>query len=301
MNINHSLITKTKAFLLITLFIVDVVIVSACIIGMFSSCNNSDEEAETDATEQTPETLTIHATVQKWEDSTTTELQDSATRASYSSVSENSGNKAFSMTFQSGDNIGLFAVDEDGRVVIANQKYTYSGSSWTTENPTEYSASLRTCTFFAYYPWKETLTGAPELDNRPDITSADSFFQTALDEWYPANDQSTQALFSAQDLMIAKGTSSIPYFHEVKVTFTMTHQMGLLVTKTSLPYYDEDDPTDTWNVEQEFTTNIPYINGGYCYYFAKPNVSTTLGTKTTTVQARQIEQLYFTNGEPTKN
>ncbi len=293
MNINHSLITKTKAFLLITLFIVDVVIVSACIIGMFSSCNNSDEEAETNATEQTPETVTIHATVQKWEDSTT--------RASYSSVSENSGNKTFSTTFQSGDNIGIFAVDEDGRVVIANQKYTYSGSSWTTENPTEYSTSLRTYTFFAYYPWKETLTGAPEIDSRPDITSAETFFQTAADEWYPANDQSTQALFSAQDLMIAKGTNSVPYFHEVQVTFTMTHQMGLLVTKTSLPYYSEDDPTDTWNVDQEFTTNIPYISGGYCYYFAKPNVSTTLGTKTTTVQAGQIEQLYFTNGEPSNN
>lgn len=293
MNINHSLITKTKAFLLITLFIVDVVIVSACIIGMFSSCNNNDEEAETNATEQTPETVTIHATVQKWEDSTT--------RASYSSVSENSGNKTFSTTFQSGDNIGIFAVDEDGRVVIANQKYTYSGSSWTTENPTEYSTSLRTYTFFAYYPWKETLTGAPEIDSRPDITSAETFFQTAVDEWYPANDQSTQALFTTQDLMIAKGTNSVPYFHEVQVTFTMTHQMGLLVTKTSLPYYNEDDPTDTWNVDQEFTTNIPYINGGYCYYFAKPNVSTTLGTKTTTVQAGQIEQLYFTNGEPSNN
>lgn len=222
------------------------------------------------------------------------------TRATYSGFSESSGNKTFQTTFQSGDAIGVYACDKTGKVIITNKKYTYNGSTWNTEEPIEYITGLGNYSFFAYYPWQETLTGAPAINTTPDVSSAEVFFASVISSWTPAADQSNVTKFTAQDLMVAKGTNSMPYFHEVQVTFNLTHKMGLLVTKASLSYYDEDNPSDTWEVTQTFSPNIPYAIGSNYYFLAKPGVATTLGTKTTTVQGGQVEQLFFTNGEPSK-
>lgn len=266
--------------------------VMACLIAMACmavSCTNDDEFA---SEQQDRQTLTLDIIPEQWMKT------EPATRASYSSLSESSGNKTFSISFTSGDAIGLFAVDKTGKVIAANQKYTYSGSAWSTETPIEYVTGLKDYTFFAYYPWVSTLSGAPAVNSTPDVSSADAFFSAAVTAWTPAADQSTIAKFTGADLMIAKGTNTVPYFHEVNISFTMVHQMGLLVTKSSLSYYDIDDPSDTWSETQTFSPNIPCTINGCCYFIAKPNVATTLGSKTATVGARQVEQLYFTNGEP---
>ena len=221
------------------------------------------------------------------------------TRASYGNITEaGSGNKTFSFTFTAGYAIGLFAVDEKGKVVVANKKWTYSGSAWTTDSPLEYSATLKDHTFFVYYPWVASLASAPVINDTPSLTSALSFFSSAITAWTPAADQGSLEKFTAQDLMVGKGTVTTPYFHEVQVTFSMARQMGLLVTKNTLSYYDFNNPSDTWTVPQTFSPKVPYELNGLCYYIAKPGVATTLGSKTATVQKTQVEQLYFTNGEP---
>ena len=260
---------------------------------LLSSCSTIDD-APSDCTQNQQEKITLSITPEQWGDS------HANTRASYAAFSENSGNKTFSVTFQSGDAIGLFAVDKTGKVVVANQKYTYSGSAWTTDDPIEYVTGLGSYTFFAYYPWVSSLSGAPAVNDTPDITTASTFFADAITAWTPAADQSDNTKFTSQDLMIAKGVNTTPYFHEVQVSFTLAHQMGLLITKSSLSYYDVEDPSDTWEVEQTFSPNIPYAIGSNYYFFAKPGVATTLGTKTTSVQAGQVEQLFFTDGEPGK-
>lgn len=259
---------------------------------LFASCSLIDDDLSDSPKEQTGKaTLSLNVTPAKWDN-------DATTRASYSSLSENSGNKTFLLSFQSGDAIGLFVCDKTGKVIVANQKYTYNGSAWNTDDPIEYVTGLGNYTFFAYYPWVSSLTSAPVVNATPDLTSADSFFSSAITSWTPAADQSDVTKFTSQDLMVAKGTNSAPYFHEVQVSFTMVHQVGLLVTKPTLTYYDIDNPSDTHNVVQSFTTNIPYANGNYCYFFCKPGVATTLGDKTVTVAKGQVWQLYFSNGEP---
>lgn len=258
-----------------------------------SSCSHEDTQQRDD----NRQLITMDISFGEWGDGT---MSGDITRASYSTHSENAGNKSFPMTFTTGDAIGIFACDKTGKVAIANRKYTYNGSTWNAEEPIEYVTGLGSYSFFAYYPWQETLTGAPAINATPDVSSADSFFASVISSWTPAADQSNVTKFTAQDLMVAKGTNSVPYFHEVQVSFTMTHQMGLLVTKASLSYYDEDDPSDTWEVTQTFSPNIPYAIGSNYYFLAKPGVATTLGTKTTTVQGGQVEQLFFTNGEPSK-
>ena len=260
---------------------------------LFASCNANDDDLSNNSKENTDKvTLLLNITPDGWNNQTTT-------RASYSALAEgSSGNKTFNMSFTSGDAIGLFICDKTGKVVTANLKFTYNGSAWNTEDPIEYVTGLGSYTFFAYYPWVSSLIGAPAVNSTPDLTSADTFFASAISSWTPAADQSNVTKFTAQDLMVAKGTNSMPYFHEVQVTFNLAHKMGLLITKSSLDYYDIDDPSDTWSEEQTFSPNIPYTLNGLCYFYAKPNTSTTLGSKTATVASGQVEQLYFTNGEP---
>lgn len=263
---------------------------------LLASCGLVDDDLSDCPKEQIEDvTLSLNVNPNGWNNGLTSEAN---TRASYSTLSENSGNKSFSMSFTSGDAIGLFACDKTGKVIVANQKYTYNGSAWNTDDPIEYVMGIGSYTFFAYYPWVSSLTGAPAVNATPDLTSADTFFASAISSWTPAADQGNVTKFTSQDLMVAKGTNSTPYFHEVQVSFTMTHQMGLLVTKPTLTYYDIDNPGDSHDVVQSFSTNIPYTNGSYCYFFCKPGVATTLGDKTATVAKGQVWQLYFSNGEP---
>ena len=260
---------------------------------LLSSCINDAESINSNDCSR--QTLALNVIPEGWNDSLSYEA---VTRASYSSISESAGNKNFPMTFQSGDAIGLFVCDKTGKVIATNRKFTYNGSTWNSDDPIEYVTGFTNYTFFAYYPWVPSLTGAPAVNSTPDLTSADTFFASAISSWTPAADQGDVTKFTSQDLMVAKGTNSTPYFHEVQVSFTMTHQMGLLVTKPTLTYYDIDNPSDTHDVVQSFTTNIPYTNGSYCYFFCKPGVATTLGDKTATVAKGQVWQLYFSNGEP---
>ena len=253
-----------------------------------SSCN----EAENDS-QMVNQSISLDISMEGWD-------RLDATRASYSAMTESSGNKLFGMSFTSGDAIGLFACDKTGKVVIANHKFTYSGSAWFTETPIEYVTGLSGYTFFAYYPWVSSLSGAPAINSTPDISSAESFFSSAISAWTPSADQSTLAAFTGSDLMVAKGTKSQPYFHEVTVNFTMAHQMALAVTQPELTFYDINDPSYTWTVTQAFTGNIPYQIGSNYYYLVKPGVETTIGAKSTTLAARQVEQLFFTNMEPGK-
>ena len=255
----------------------------------FVACSENEGEALID---NNVSSLSLAVNIDGWGDT-------GSTRASYSAISEgSSGNKVFGLSFTSGDAIGLFACDKDGKVVIANHKWSYNGSAWATESPIEYVTGMGGYTFFAYYPWKSSLSGAPALNSTPDISSAEAFFGSAISAWTPAADQSTIAAFTGSDLMMAKGTTSTPYFHEVQVAFTMAHQMGLAVTQPDLTFYDINDPSYTWTVTQSFTGNIPYQIGSNYYYLVKPGVETTIGAKSTTLAARQVEQLFFTNMEP---
>ena len=268
-----------KEYCLFTLFI-------------FASCSVMDDCPK----EQTGDVrLSLNVTPGGWD----SKLSSEATRASYSALAEgSSGNKTFNMSFTSGDAIGLFACDKDGKVVIANHKWSYSGSTWTTESPIASVSEMGGYTYFAYYPWVASLSGAPTLNSTPDISSAETFFGSAITAWTPATDQSTLANFTGSDLMVAKGTTAMPYLHEIQVSFDMIRQMGLAVTKPDLTFYDINDPSYTWTVTQSFTGNIPYQIGSNYYYIVKPGVETTIGAKSTTLAARQVELLFFPDMEP---
>lgn len=223
------------------------------------------------------------------------------TRTSYSAIVESGGSKILPTTFSNGDAIGLYVVDKEGKVVFANQKFTYNGSSWVTDNTVEYTGDMTGYTYYAYYPYQDSPSGAHGMGDDVSTSTSDAeFFASLIKNWTPNSNQSTIEGFSGSDLMTAKGTAAMPYSWMVQVSFTMKHRMGLLVTKETLSYYNVDDTSDTWTVRQTFTGNIPYAIGDCLYFFAKPGVETVLGSKTATVGEGEMQQLYFSGGEPSE-
>lgn len=254
---------------------------------LFASC--SSDEADTTGP-ATANAVSIGVSTDTW--------QTPGTRATYSAATENKGDKIFPTTLTSGDAIGVYVVDATGKVTVANKKYTFDGTAWNTDTPMQFADSLRDSRFYAYYPYQASLTGAPALGDNAGLVADTTFFKNAISGWTVQADQGTLASFAGSDLMTGLGTTAEPYVNELHISFTIHHRMGLLITKDAWTVYYEDKPDSTWTQAQTFTGNIPYAIGDEKYYFVKPGVATTLGSKTTTVSSGEVEQLYFNNGEP---
>lgn len=118
--------------------------------------------------------------------------------------------------FTDGDAIGIFAVGADGVVMedCRNVKCVYdkASSSWSGK-VYEYAGAR----YFAYYPYSEEMTDAGSAD---DVIAA---FTSALSS---VNDQSTHALYTACDLMIAQDAE--PNIENSMLTLRFSHAMSML-------------------------------------------------------------------------
>lgn len=125
-------------------------------------------------------------------------------------------------TFVKGDAVGIFAVTSNGTLALTNAKYTYDGTSWLNSDNTDKLPYYDGIKYFAYYPYQESL-GSDKYDATK--TTAETFFGTLISSWTPAADQSTQAKYTAQDLMVSMATVDIPTH---SCTFAMSHQMAFV-------------------------------------------------------------------------
>ena len=131
-------------------------------------------------------------------------------------------------TFTSGDAIGIFAVTSDGRTLaLTNAKYTYDGTSWLNSDNTDKLTYYEGAKYFAYYPYQSSLTS-----DKYDATTAETFFASLISSWAPAADQSTQANYTAKDLMVSMATVDATTH---AASFAMAHQMSMI--EFDLPQY----------------------------------------------------------------
>ena len=133
--------------------------------------------------------------------------------------------------YANGDTIGVYSVDNTtGKVIYANKKYTLNvdgtDSTWVAADAAT-TVFAPGCTYYAYYPYKTTLTGAPAAnaivmsDNA--LPDAAHFFANAVTAWSPADDQNDGTKLNKQDLQIGISTPDVAS----TVTFAMAHTMGL--------------------------------------------------------------------------
>lgn len=197
-----------------------------------------------------------------------------------------------STSFEVGDQIGFFAVEEANRMndegeleeytkeVYYNIPLTFDGNEWKPSDNVKLFHS-RYYTYYAYYPYQENLDGWTNdgSDNPED------FFEYITYFWEPKLDQSKLEDYLASDLMVGIGEPTTSEDGSGTVRFSLKHQMGLV----RMAYYDweEDKIVDdissmnSWGYfynedADEGDCPIPYNPGGqYFYYITKPGTSFT--------------------------
>lgn len=154
-------------------------------------------------------------------------------------------------TFEDGDKIGLFVVNNENEVLYANVPYTKSGEEWTA------SQNVRTKGYpvrvFAYYPYVEDAEITGKVDAAAQDASA--FFKTYIDGLDISN-QSTLTDYRQADVMACMVTIDDADAARKELTLSMNHLMGLVVVKLptevelkSVNYYLKGDEDFTWKVE----------------------------------------------------
>lgn len=154
-------------------------------------------------------------------------------------------------TFEDGDKIGLFVVNNENEVLYANVPYTKNKEVWTAEQ------KVRTKGYpvrvFAYYPYVEDA----KIIEKVDATAGDAsaFFQKYI-VGLDISNQSTLADYRQADVMACMVSIGDAEAARKELTLKMNHLMGLVmvklpteVTLSSVNYYLKGDEEFIWKVE----------------------------------------------------
>lgn len=183
--------------------------------------------------------------------------------------------------FEDGDKVGFFSVAKNNTLEADNicmtAKEVDGKLIWETPAGTTLLTADR---YFIYYPYQPTLTGGVDATK----TTAAEFFAPVVAAWTLTADQSTQALYTASDLMIGRGVMGERGSDgKLPVSVTLNHAMGLVfISLPSLTYKFTNDspiiPDYTLPVSNaKFTGFTPLAMGDDKYrYLIKPGIDNTL-------------------------
>lgn len=232
-------------------------------------------------------------------------LKIQVTDKGYASDPANKETKAideeFNTTFENGDKIGVFIVDEDGSITYANVPVTLKDNVWVDETQ---GVRIKSTTekVFAYYPYVED-SKINDLVS-PEAESESDFFAGYINS-QDISDQSTLSRYRQADVlgcMVEKASIS-----EGTITFNMSHLMGLVVldfnVKQMIDFTLESDPDYTWRRTLPVSVNVQLNNGELMvkqgetlayYYLVNPNEVQTLNgeiSKDNEVQSFVLSEL----------
>ena len=198
------------------------------------------------------------------------------TSASNTKTTTRATESGYVTTFVTGDQIGLYVVNSSNTVETANLCLTYDGTNWNypTGSMIYYNSTSK---YFTYYPYQNILIGAPTSNSTSTATDAADFFATAISNWTPATDQSTQAKYTASDLMVGTGVAGTLYSNATRtMSFSMSHQMALI--DLNIPYYYlSTDNNYTYTLGLTCVGFNPFhLSKGNYRYIIKPATSTSI-------------------------
>ena len=233
--------------------------------------------------------------------------------------------------FAENDAIGVYAVDGSGTVINANIKYSYKPDAdngnqlrWVKDD-TQRTFFPSDYTFYAYYPYQQTLSGGPTKGSNVLVSealpTAKQFFSTARTNWTLPADQSALATIQANDMQIGRSTISnatLFNFASMEHAFgltgttmnskTMTKKRTFTVNTVGTTYnsttftYTDDQEQVTVTATDVFDTNKPYKktqNSVNTYYYivkgsATLNATTTEDRWLNSITAAAADNAYAT-------
>ena len=147
----------------------------------------------------------------------------------------------YATTFTKGDQMGLYVLDASGNVKMANLCLTYDGTNWNYPAGATLYYDDTSRKYFTYYPYQSTVVGAPTTST---ATTATSFFSTLISNWTPSTDQSSQAKYTASDLMVGTGTvgalasnATRPLIFNMSLMFYITKFFRPSIKQSSRKYF----------------------------------------------------------------
>lgn len=200
-------------------------------------------------------------------------------------------NFPFKSDYAEGDAIGLFAVDGAGKVINANVKFVFNGTSWSQDGD-ENLFFPSTYNFYAYYPYVISLTGLPAKgdnvlvgeEGHKTMPTYAEFFAAARANWsLPINQNDSEKMASQWDLQI--GHASI--LNGTTISFNvMHHALGLVsislaghqiprkrtfnVNATSnYSNYTDSENKLTVLAHNQFAGNTPCLNEELYYFIVR--------------------------------
>ncbi len=180
-------------------------------------------------------------------------------------------------SFEEGDVIGVYAVDENNILQATNIPFTLTSGEWIGGEEVIYNDQW---SYYAYGPYVAepystdfTQTG---IDNQFALFINDD------DDKFHKTDQSTLDNFKASDLIMAKGTESQEYN---TILFTMRHKKAL----ACLTIKEEIVPFVSFNGNKPYQTN----NKGY--YCMKANTPTDIGEYSLTAEEGKVVKCAIDN------
>ena len=170
-------------------------------------------------------------------------------------------------SFGATDAVGIFVVKSDGTLALTNAKYTYDGTKWLNSDNTDKLPYYDGAKYFAYYPYQGTIEGKYSASGTFSDLTAEKFFGTLISNWTPATDQSTQANYTAQDLMVSMATVDAS---TGSCSFTLSHQMSIVEMDLNQVHYTYSG-ADTYRFTFD-TTNKPFnVADGKYRFLVNPN------------------------------
>ena len=204
--------------------------------GLFSACNEAD-----DITDGVSGNLVIT-------------VNDLGSLSQDDSTFTRTTQGSLSCSFQTGDQIGIYAWDGEDPVAI-NAPYTLTASGeWQGDVPVAYNS---TYTYCAYYPYRADHGYTPATSGTADVRFAEFITDGGGKFWYA--DQHTEEAYRGSDLCIALGTHVGS--HNL-VTFSMAHKRSLAII--------ENAGSTSFTGE-----NIPYRDGDECHFIMKAATATS--------------------------
>ena len=186
-------------------------------------------------------------------------------------VVANMPTRASITTFETGDKMGLYAVEYDGDVAqplqiggnyLNNEPMVYDGSEWKSDRALYWSEQA--CDFYGIYPYQQ-------------ITAIeDTLFEVETDQSTPKSDTALGG-YEASDLMWAKAEKVTQGDQAVKLQFN--HMMSRLVVKIEKgPSFEGEIPDDivTHIYNTATTAKVNYQTGSLEKYAMSDNKTITM-------------------------